>query len=319
MVACLQGSKEKCGQFSKEKRLNLFGSAQIACRERKLRKKEVGELISWVSGLGLFNGNLGFEMLLGMGFIAGLLLYMTKEDEFWLLVTLLKGVVLALMEGLYLGLEFVQFHPTGIYGLGCLITEGSRGGGGILRNSEELIPCSDIHLLHQPRLKLDLPLMEHYERHCHPLKRRYNCLIPLPHGYKVSIKGPKSRDKVWKANFLVEALTFIMVLASILLQWQTCSTNVINHEDKLGTILDVGYDVASFGGYLLSSDVVTMSLASNDVLQSFCRLEVRTASCGSRKSDSHSGKFITWRIDNLTRLKELLGPNEEKKDNQALH
>lgn len=33
-------------------------------------------------------------------------------------------------------LEFVQFHPTGIYGAGCLITEGSRGEGGILRNSD---------------------------------------------------------------------------------------------------------------------------------------------------------------------------------------
>ena len=32
--------------------------------------------------------------------------------------------------------EFVQFHPTGIYGAGCLITEGSRGEGGVLRNSE---------------------------------------------------------------------------------------------------------------------------------------------------------------------------------------
>lgn len=33
-------------------------------------------------------------------------------------------------------LEFVQFHPTGIYGAGCLITEGSRGEGGYLINSE---------------------------------------------------------------------------------------------------------------------------------------------------------------------------------------
>jgi succinate dehydrogenase (ubiquinone) flavoprotein subunit len=31
-------------------------------------------------------------------------------------------------------LEFVQFHPTGIYGAGCLITEGSRGEGGFLLN-----------------------------------------------------------------------------------------------------------------------------------------------------------------------------------------
>lgn len=33
-------------------------------------------------------------------------------------------------------MEFVQFHPTGIYGAGCLITEGSRGEGGFLINSE---------------------------------------------------------------------------------------------------------------------------------------------------------------------------------------
>lgn len=33
-------------------------------------------------------------------------------------------------------LEFVQFHPTGIYGAGCLMTEGCRGEGGILVNSE---------------------------------------------------------------------------------------------------------------------------------------------------------------------------------------
>ncbi|GAB5364417.1 hypothetical protein AAMO2058_000968400 [Amorphochlora amoebiformis] len=32
-------------------------------------------------------------------------------------------------------LEFVQFHPTGIFGAGCLITEGSRGEGGYLKNA----------------------------------------------------------------------------------------------------------------------------------------------------------------------------------------
>jgi succinate dehydrogenase (ubiquinone) flavoprotein subunit len=33
-------------------------------------------------------------------------------------------------------MEFIQFHPTGIYGAGCLITEGCRGEGGYLVNSE---------------------------------------------------------------------------------------------------------------------------------------------------------------------------------------
>ncbi len=47
------------------------------------------------------------------------------------------GMALMLRHGLPLeDMEFVQFHPTGLYRLGILITEGARGEGGILRNSE---------------------------------------------------------------------------------------------------------------------------------------------------------------------------------------
>jgi succinate dehydrogenase / fumarate reductase flavoprotein subunit len=47
------------------------------------------------------------------------------------------GNAMALRVGVPLqDMEFVQFHPTGIYGAGCLITEGSRGEGGYLVNSE---------------------------------------------------------------------------------------------------------------------------------------------------------------------------------------
>src|SRR6202166_2669593 len=47
------------------------------------------------------------------------------------------GGAMALRSGLPLqDMEFVQFHPTGIYGSGCLVTEGARGEGGYLVNSE---------------------------------------------------------------------------------------------------------------------------------------------------------------------------------------
>ncbi|MDF2763320.1 MAG: sdhA [Rhodospirillales bacterium] len=47
------------------------------------------------------------------------------------------GNAMALRAGLPLqDMEFIQFHPTGIYGAGCLITEGSRGEGGYLTNGE---------------------------------------------------------------------------------------------------------------------------------------------------------------------------------------
>ncbi|MDX1512618.1 MAG: succinate dehydrogenase flavoprotein subunit [Gammaproteobacteria bacterium] len=47
------------------------------------------------------------------------------------------GNAMVLGAGLPLqDMEFVQFHPTGIYGAGCLITEGARGEGGYLTNSD---------------------------------------------------------------------------------------------------------------------------------------------------------------------------------------
>ncbi|KAG0477750.1 hypothetical protein HPP92_012469 [Vanilla planifolia] len=158
----------------------------------------------------------------------------------------------------------------------------------------ELIPCLDRHLIYQTRLKLDLSLMEHYERHCPRPEKRYNCLIPPPHGYKIPIKWPKSRDEVWKANiphthlaheksdqnwmvvkgdkilfpgggthFHYGADKYIQSIANML----NFSDDMINNQGKLRTVLDVGCGVASFGGYLLSSDVIAMSLAPNDVHQ----------------------------------------------------
>ncbi|KAL5711895.1 hypothetical protein ACHQM5_014122 [Ranunculus cassubicifolius] len=158
----------------------------------------------------------------------------------------------------------------------------------------DLIPCLDRHLIYQSHLKLDLNLMEHYERHCPQAERRYNCLIPPPPGYKVPIKWPKSRDETWKANvphthlaseksdqrwmivkgekiafpgggthFHYGADKYIASLANML----NFPNNNLNNQGKIRTVLDVGCGVASFGAYLLSSDIITMSLAPNDVHQ----------------------------------------------------
>ncbi|KAJ8498656.1 hypothetical protein OPV22_009208 [Ensete ventricosum] len=158
----------------------------------------------------------------------------------------------------------------------------------------ELIPCLDRNLIYQTRLKLDLSLMEHYERHCPQPERRYNCLIPPPAGYKVPIKWPKSRDEVWQVNiphthlaheksdqnwmvvkgdkivfpgggthFHYGADKYIAHLANML----NFTNNNLNNEGRIRTVFDVGCGVASFGGYLLSSDIIAMSLAPNDVHQ----------------------------------------------------
>eukprot|EP01018_Ginkgo_biloba_P025504 Gb_26012 [translate_table: standard] len=158
----------------------------------------------------------------------------------------------------------------------------------------ELIPCLDRNLIYQLKMKLNLGLMEHYERHCPPPERRFNCLIPPPTGYKVPIRWPASRDEVWKVNiphthladeksdqnwmvvngdkinfpgggthFHNGADKYIAALARML---KIPGENLSNG-GKIRTVLDVGCGVASFGAYLLPLDIVAMSLAPNDVHQ----------------------------------------------------
>uniref|UniRef100_A0A0D6R8L2 Methyltransferase n=1 Tax=Araucaria cunninghamii TaxID=56994 RepID=A0A0D6R8L2_ARACU len=158
----------------------------------------------------------------------------------------------------------------------------------------ELIPCLDRNLIYQLKMKLDLGLMEHYERHCPPQERRYNCLIPPPPGYKVPIPWPRSRDEVWKINiphthlaqeksdqnwmvvngdkinfpgggthFHNGADKYIAALARML----KIPNEHLSNAGKIRNVLDVGCGVASFGAYLLPLDIVAMSLAPNDVHQ----------------------------------------------------
>ncbi|KAJ6794935.1 putative methyltransferase PMT9 isoform X1 [Iris pallida] len=156
----------------------------------------------------------------------------------------------------------------------------------------ELIPCLDRHLLYQRKLKLNLSLMEHYERHCPSPDRRYNCLIPPPPGYKIPVRWPASRDEVWKANiphthlaseksdqrwmvvngdkinfpgggthFHKGADKYIVSIAQML----KFPNDNLNNGGKIRNVLDVGCGVASFGAYLLPLNIIAMSLAPNDV------------------------------------------------------
>ncbi|KAK3229480.1 hypothetical protein Dsin_001361 [Dipteronia sinensis] len=127
--------------------------------------------------------------------------------------------------------------------------------------------------------------MEHRERHCpNPPPR---CLVPLPDNYKVPIPWPKSRDTIWYDNVphpkLVEykkeqnwvrksgeyfvfpggGTQFKQGVTSYLDFIQRTFPPIIWGRD-VRVVLDVGCGVASFGGYLLDKNVVTMSLAPKD-------------------------------------------------------
>lgn len=158
----------------------------------------------------------------------------------------------------------------------------------------ELVPCLDRNLNKQMKLKLNLSVMEHYERHCPPADHRLNCLIPPPPNYKVPIRWPASRDEIWQANvphtFLATEKSdqHWMVVHGDKVNFPGGGTHFPNGADKyiahlakmlknkdgnlssngkIRTVFDVGCGVASFGAYLLPQDILAMSLAPNDVHQ----------------------------------------------------
>ncbi|CAM8916812.1 unnamed protein product [Rhodiola kirilowii] len=127
--------------------------------------------------------------------------------------------------------------------------------------------------------------MEHRERHC-PVPTP-DCLVPLPDGYKTPVRWPKSRDMIWYSNVPHPKLvdykkdqnwvrkkgdyfefpgggtqfkdgvdTYVNLITKSLptIEWGT----------KIRAVLDVGCGVASFGGYLLDRNVLTMSFAPKD-------------------------------------------------------
>ncbi|KAF3433358.1 hypothetical protein FNV43_RR24460 [Rhamnella rubrinervis] len=127
--------------------------------------------------------------------------------------------------------------------------------------------------------------MEHRERHCPDPSPR--CLVPLPVGYRVPVPWPKSRDMIWYDNVphpkLVEykkEQNWVRKSGDYLVfpgggtQFKDGVSSYINFVERtlaiikwgehIRVILDVGCGVASFGGYLLDKNVITMSFAPKD-------------------------------------------------------
>ncbi|KAG4202332.1 hypothetical protein ERO13_A05G331700v2 [Gossypium hirsutum] len=147
----------------------------------------------------------------------------------------------------------------------------------------DYIPCLDnSKAIKQLKSKKHL---EHRERHCP--KRPPRCLVPLPKGYKVPVQWPQSRDMIWYSNVphpkLVEYKkeqnwvrksddyfvfpgggTQFKNGVTAYIDFITETVPAIKWGEHIRVVLDVGCGVASFGGYLLDRDVVTMSFAPKD-------------------------------------------------------
>ncbi|TQD83947.1 hypothetical protein C1H46_030495 [Malus baccata] len=127
--------------------------------------------------------------------------------------------------------------------------------------------------------------MEHRERHCPQPPPR--CLEPLPKGYKVPVSWPQSRDMIWYDNVphpkLVEYKkdqnwvkksddhlifpgggTQFKEGVDHYTDFIEKTLPVIEWGRHVRVVLDVGCGVASFGGYLLDKNVITMSFAPKD-------------------------------------------------------
>ncbi|KAG0518486.1 hypothetical protein BDA96_09G179900 [Sorghum bicolor] len=158
----------------------------------------------------------------------------------------------------------------------------SRLGRGV--SSTDYIPCLDnVRAIKALRSRRH---MEHRERHC-PLAPRPRCLVPLPAGYRTPVPWPGSRDMIWYNNVPHPKLVEYKKDQN----WVTRSGDYLvfpgggtQFKDGVGryiqfveqimpdiqwgrrtrTVLDVGCGVASFGGYLLDRNVITMSFAPKD-------------------------------------------------------
>ncbi|KAG5558526.1 hypothetical protein RHGRI_008459 [Rhododendron griersonianum] len=147
----------------------------------------------------------------------------------------------------------------------------------------EYTPCEDA----KRSLKFDRNRLIYRERHCPAKEELLKCRVPAPYGYKNPFKWPASRDLAWYANVPHKELTVEKAVQNWI-RYQpegdrfrfpgggTMFPNgadayiddigkLINLKDgSVRTAIDTGCGVASWGAYLLSRNILTVSFAPRD-------------------------------------------------------
>ncbi|KAJ6710069.1 METHYLTRANSFERASE PMT15-RELATED [Salix koriyanagi] len=145
----------------------------------------------------------------------------------------------------------------------------------------EYTPCEDA----KRSLRFDRRRVIYRERHCPESHEILKCRVPAPHGYKVPFKWPESRESAWYANVPHKDLTvekknqnWVRVEGERL-RFPGGGTmfprgadayiddigKLINLKDgSIRTAIDTGCGVASWGAYLLSRNILTVSFAPRD-------------------------------------------------------
>ncbi|KAK9910588.1 hypothetical protein M0R45_034544 [Rubus argutus] len=148
-------------------------------------------------------------------------------------------------------------------------------------NLSEYTPCEDA----TRSLKFERDRLIYRERHCPEKEELLKCRIPAPHGYTVPFRWPESRGSVWYANVPHKELT-VEKKKQNWVHYEgdrfrfpgggTMFPNgadayiddigkLINLKDgSIRTAIDTGCGVASWGAYLLSRDILTVSFAPRD-------------------------------------------------------
>ncbi|KAI9077012.1 hypothetical protein K1719_041025 [Acacia pycnantha] len=145
----------------------------------------------------------------------------------------------------------------------------------------EYTPCED----RDRSLKYSRDRMIYRERHCPEKKELLKCRVPAPFAYKIPFQWPESRDVAWYANVPHRELTVEKAVQNWIryegdrFRFPGGGTMFPNGADayiddigklidlrdgSIRTALDTGCGVASWGAYMMSREIITVSIAPRD-------------------------------------------------------